>query len=96
MCACSAWSLRGTDEYFMGLESFRKAASYPEWLKFIGEACRLGAAGDEAEGLLALPAAFVQVSDVTESRLLSTMQLTAANHFSRPFSIYLSHLRAFL
>lgn len=38
----------------MGLESFRKAASSPEWLKFIGEALRLGAAGDEAERLLAL------------------------------------------
>lgn len=49
----------------MGLESFRKAASSPEWLKFIGEAFRLGAAGDEAEGLVALPMAFVQVSDVT-------------------------------
>lgn len=71
----------------MGLESFRKAASSPEWLKFIGEAFRLGAAGDEAEGLVALPMAFVQVSDVTESRLLHTMKMTAATFTSRLCSV---------
>lgn len=73
----------------MGLESFRKAASSSEWLKFIGEALRLGAARDEAEGLVP-PIASVQVSDVTERHLLNTLKLTTANHTSRLFS-FTSH-----
>lgn len=77
----------------MGLESFHKAASSPDWLKFIGEALRLGAARDEAEGLpskLVLPMTSVQVIDVTASRLLNPMKsTTAAHHTSRLFSFTL-------
>lgn len=65
----------------MGLGSFHKAASSPEWLNFIGGrfwAWRTWAVSDKAEGQLVLAMALVQVSDVTESRLLSSTRLTAA------------------
>lgn len=75
----------------MGLESFRKAVSSPERLKFIGVALRLGAARDEAEGPLVLPMAFVQVSDVTEPSVLNVMSLTTDNHTLR-LSSFTSHL----
>lgn len=47
---------RESDEYFVGLESFRKAASYPEWWKFLlGTLSGLAQHWTRLNGLLAPP-----------------------------------------